>query len=177
MPTLLAARPLLFVALCTPLLFSSACDEDTDAQSSDTESTTDTEVPSTGEDASSSGEAPSSYAELAGDYVEPFPGGMTLHGLTPTGWTVDYGAGPILQTVVETDDDAGWVVLEDDAAGTFSRNDWTIDETGQLRYCTAAFSAATAEDAVAADLSDTSDLDGVGCGGMFPWSALEPADG
>lgn len=179
MQTLFAARPLLVAALCSPLLLSTGCDDDADgAETSDTDASSSgsgSDASSTGGDGSSSGAAASTYADLAGDYIEPFPGGMTLHSLTPSGWSLDYGEGPIAQSVVQTDDDAGWVVLEDDAAGTFSRNDWTFDDAGLLRYCTAAFGAATAEDAVAADLSDTSDLDGVGCGGMFPWSTLEPA--
>ncbi len=124
-------------------------------------------------DESSTGDGASGYADLAGDYVETYPGGMTLHALTATSWSVDYGQAPIEQVVVLMDDDAQWVVLEDVGAGTFSRNDWAYDDAGLLRYCTGAFGQASAQDAAAAAPSDPSDFDGVGCGGMFPWSTLE----
>ena len=124
----------------------------------------------------STGEAEVGYADLAGEYVEPFPGGMTLHTLSADAWVIDYGTGPISQAVAQIDDEARWVVLEDDTLGTFSRNDWTFDDEGVLRYCTGAFGAESIEAAITAPSSDAGDLDGTGCGGMFPWSALEPAE-
>ena len=124
---------------------------------------------------SSTGETAIGYADLAGDYIEPFPGGMATHALTPTSWTTDYGDSPIEQSVAQVDDDAQWVVLED-GTGAFSRNDWAFDGDGNLRYCAAVFGAASAEAAAEAPVSDAGDFDGVGCGGMFPWSLLEPAE-
>jgi len=151
-------------------------DGSTSGSSGEAESSTGTPGGSSsgGEDTDSTGDVAIGYADLAGDYVEPYPGGMTLHTLSAEIWIVDYGTGPLEQSVVQIDDDARWVVLED--AGTYSRNDWTFDDEGVLRYCTGAYGAESAEAAVAAPMSDARDLDGTGCGGMFPWSTLEPVE-
>jgi hypothetical protein len=91
-----------------------------------------------------------------------------------TRWDQLADFGDALFHVGSFDNAARFVVAQADAAnefspGLWSRFDWTWD-AGELYYCTAAFDAASADDALAAPASDPGDL-AVGCGG-FPWSRL-----
>ncbi len=128
---------------------------------------------SEGGESSSGGEAVS-YADLHGDYVDNFDGSHTL---SAEAWTQAYmGMNPFALVIEQVDDDLQWVAGEEGDGGTYGRHDWAVDGDGQLRLCTGAFGEATLQDAIDAPASDTSDFDGVGCGGAFSWSILTPAE-
>ena len=121
---------------------------------------------------SSSGETGNDELEIIGEWIEPFPGGMTTHVITSESWTQtisDFGS--FGYDIEAFDNAARWVVGRDQDDRSYSRFDWTWEDDA-LHYCTSAFGLATVEDALAAPMADESDLDG-GCSG-FPWSALEP---
>jgi hypothetical protein len=65
----------------------------------------------------------------------------------------------------------------------YSRVVWTKPEDGSFYYCTATYGCETPDQTLAGDdddenhvcdapMVDETDLDGVGCGGAFPWSLL-----
>ncbi|NLN62736.1 MAG: hypothetical protein GX146_07650 [Myxococcales bacterium] len=62
--------------------------------------------------------------------------------------------------------------LADNGDGTFSRYDWTVQESA-LYYCQIEYAAASLDDAQANDTANRSDLADSGCGG-FPWTLLTP---
>ncbi len=127
-----------------------------------------------GEGSSSTGQDAIGIADVAGTYIETYgPGKMDFqtHIVTATDWTIDFGSGIGVNTYEEIDDEQRWVA-GNDGAGTYTRYDWGLDDDGNLRYCTAVFGAETLQAAIDAPPSDREDFDGVGCGGMFPWSLL-----
>uniref|UniRef100_A0A7S0P551 Uncharacterized protein n=1 Tax=Calcidiscus leptoporus TaxID=127549 RepID=A0A7S0P551_9EUKA len=60
--------------------------------------------------------------------------------------------------------------------GLFSRFDWTTDHDNKVYMCQSVYDADSTDTATNAETADVNDLDGVGCGGAFPWSALTPKE-
>jgi hypothetical protein len=156
---------------------STTDDSTTDDSTTDGESSTgDDGSSSTGGDGSSStGDVAIGIADVAGTYIETYGPGKTdfqTHIVTATDWTIDFGEfGMAVHTYEQINNEERWVA-GDEGDGTYTRYDWDLDDDGNLRYCTAVFGAATLQDAIDAPASDRDDFDGVGCGGMFPWSLL-----
>lgn len=137
---------------------------DTEASDTDDSDTDDSEDTMTNDDP----------LALIGEYTDDFGGG---HSVSMTVWVQTADFGTFTYTLGSYDNDAMWVVGEDTAAeegAAFSRFDWTVDDSGQMWFCTAAFGAATEQDAIDAPASDPSDPASTGCGMMFPWSQLNP---
>ena len=145
------------------------------AESSTGDETTGDET--TGDESSSStGTQAIGIADVVGTYIETYGPGKTdfqTHIVAVDTWTIDFGGdfGMAVHTYEEVNDNERWVAGAD-GAGTYTRYDWDIDDDGNLRYCSAAYQAATLQDAIDAPPSDRDDLDGIGCGGAFPWSVL-----
>lgn len=188
----IAAQPL---ALTAALFFFPACDDadgdggetETAASTSgateqgttadgETDATETTPASESGDESgsTSTGDPAGAYADLYGKYLDNFGGSHTL---SAEGWTQAYmGMDPFTLVIEQVDDDLQWVAGVEGEAGTYGRHDWAVDDDGQLRLCTGAFSEATLQDAIDAAPSDATDFDGVGCGGMFGWSVLTPAE-
>jgi len=143
---------------------------DTDASDTDTDTDADTDT-DTDTDAD---------ADLAinGSYLDGFG---TSHTVTNTLWTQTYGQyTPSNFNVTSYDNDAGYVIAENDAgndfnAGEFSRFDWFVDGDENIWYCQTTYTAATADDALATPRANDSDVTVSGCGDYnFSWTNLTP---
>lgn len=154
---------------------STTDDSTTDDSTTDGESSTGDDGSTGGDGSSSTGDVAIGIADVAGTYIETYGPGKTdfqTHIVTATDWTIDFGEfGMAVHTYEQINDEERWVA-GDEGDGTYTRYDWDLDDDGNLRYCTAVFGAATLQDAIDAPASDRDDFDGVGCGGMFPWSLL-----
>ena len=131
----------------------------------------------TGHDSGESGDSDSGESGtgegivIAGMWIETYRGGMVTHTIDDATWTQDDAEfGPLSLTVVSFDNDTRTVIADDGTAFSKLQWAWTDDDT-QLWYCTAAFGAASAEEAEAADDADASDPASGGCG-PFAWSML-----
>lgn len=145
---------------------------DTDASETDA---SDTESPGTDGSDSEDTEAMTNDDPLGiiGEYTDDFGGG---HSISMTQWVQNSDFGTFTYNVGSFDNDAMWVAAEDaDNAGSFTRFDWTVDDSGQQWFCQAVFEAASEEEAIDAPASDPADPATAGCGMMFPWSQLNPA--
>ncbi len=115
--------------------------------------------------------------EIIGEWREEFAPGMGIdHVILEDRWDQLADFGDAIFHIEGYDNDARWVIAVGDPANEFgadlySKFNWSWDGT-DLYYCTAAFDAATFEDAMATPNADDGDL-ASGCGG-FPWSLLMP---
>ena len=121
--------------------------------------------------------APMTGFPLAGSWVDEFG---TEHAITETSWVQTAGGMASTFELLDVDTEEGRIIAANDAAnpfnpGLFSRFDY-VDTGADLFYCQAAFDAATVEAAAAPAPSDTTDPATSGCGGMFPWTRLLPAN-
>lgn len=110
--------------------------------------------------------------DLVGDYTTNFDGTFTV-----TESTIDDGLGTY--AVLNFDNDAGWVVVQNDSDNGFnpdlySRFDWA-EVGGQLYVCQVTFDSASEEDATDVAPADASDPANDGCGG-FSWTAITPVE-
>jgi hypothetical protein len=115
---------------------------------------------------------------IAGSYTDAFGG---QHEIASDTWvqTGDFGSGPVTSTFLLTryDNDARWVVGQNDAANAFnpgkwSRFDWATVQAA-LYFCQTRYDAADEAEALAATPADATDPKTAGCGG-FAWTALTP---
>jgi hypothetical protein len=118
----------------------------------------------------------STSPEIQGVWVDGF--GFS-HWVTAEQWQSGWGPTALRFVIVEQNDDAMWLVAENDAdnefnPGLFSRFEWTFSDE-QLYYCQSVFDAPSADDAATADPADASDLES-GCNG-FGWSSLTEGQG
>jgi len=120
------------------------------------------------------GLTPATAPAVLGGWVDDFETGHTV---TESGWTV--GAGEAASRYIFTAVGAGWAVAFNDVdnafgAGLWSRFDWvTVD--GATYMCQSAYDAPDAATARAASADPSAPPEG-GCGGMFPWSLLNPSE-
>lgn len=156
----------------------SGSDSDSAGSSSGDETGPGTTGDSTGDSSGDPGTSTGTMGlEIAGTWLEDIGGGdAILHAVDEAQWATSSPFGDALYHVETYDNDARWVVAQGDAGNEFfpelyNKFNWHWDGD-TLFYCTAAYDAATAEDAMAAPDADPGDLM-VGCGG-FPWSLLEP---
>ena len=111
--------------------------------------------------------------EIAGSWLDNYGGD---HVITDDAW-VSFGGSSTVHLTFH-DNDMNYTVGQNDAANTYnpelwSRFDWTVDASGQLWVCQAAYDAADEAAALSAPPADPLDPATTGCGG-FPWSSLSP---
>ena len=112
--------------------------------------------------------------DLVGEYIDNYD---TRHTITYNSWTQGMGDTASLFHISQYDNDAMWMVAQNDSenawsADLWSRFDWTWHE-GELWYCQTTYDAATEDDALAATAADATDPAAGGCNG-FSWSKLMP---
>jgi hypothetical protein len=105
---------------------------------------------------------------IAGTWSDPYGGETTVSNDAWVSWGYTHH-------LTRWDNDAGWVVGENDAAnptngGQWSRFDWAWVQ-GELWYCQTAYDAATEDAALATAPADAASPAAGGCGG-FPWTWL-----
>ena len=186
---------LVSITLLSTLTLASACDgdageEDTaaatdtggsddqaDAEASGDDSDDDSGGDSGGDSSGDSGgdeTGTDETIEIEGVWNEFFPpDGEVVHTITNTTWdqeSTDFGVNLTLESF---DNGTRSAIAYDGAAYSKLQWTWTDDDT-RLWYCTAVFSARTAEEAQAGPDADATDPANGGCGG-FSWSNLTPA--
>ncbi len=112
--------------------------------------------------------------EVIGEFIDDWD---TRHTVANDLWTMGEGDGASLFHISQYDNDAMWLVAQNDSnnawsADLWSRFDWTWYE-GELWYCQTAYGAATETDAVATAAADATDPATTGCGN-YPWTKLMP---
>lgn len=143
-------------------------DDDGDAGADPTDGHHDTEGH---HDSDASDDSGGEGIAIAGTWIETYRGGMITHTIDDATWTQDDAEfGPFDLTVVSFDNATQTVIADDGAAFSKLQWAWTDGDT-QLWYCTAAFGAASAEEAEAAADANPSDPAAGGCG-EFAWSML-----
>jgi hypothetical protein len=111
---------------------------------------------------------------IQGNYTDDFNGS---HVIQPTEWSVDYGGGPMLTSIV-SHDSAQRMLVGDLGGGNYSRFDWALhlgagDVEQSLYYCQSYPYVASADEAAALPRADATAPETGGCGG-FTWSRLGP---
>lgn len=111
---------------------------------------------------------------IVGVYTDAFGG---THDITADAWTQTYeGSQPTVFHIESFDDDAGWIVAQNDAANEYnpekySRFDWTRTADERLFYCQHVFDAESVEAAMGAAAPDATDPQTTGCS-EFAWTEL-----
>lgn len=118
-------------------------------------------------------DGPDGTLEIVGDYVDQWGNAVEI---TSQSITL---AGMGRYNVAEFDNNANWVVAENDAAneyfpGMWSRFDWT-EHGGDLYLCQIAYADESLEAAKDTEAPDATDPASAGCGG-FGWTLLAPAE-
>jgi hypothetical protein len=115
---------------------------------------------------------PENDIEISGDYADDFGGPLSF-----TNEGLDQGGDMLFFTKI--DNENNFAIGINSESALFNACAWSViawhEEDDVLYFCQEVFSAPSECDAVEAELPDPTDLDG-GCGGMFAWSVLTPAE-
>ena len=159
-----------------------ATDGDTgsDTDTSDTSDTMDTTDTS---DTTDTGDTDTSDTDT-GDTGDVEPVDLAIAGHWTDSWgshhMVDntmWDSGWALYNITQFDNDAGWIVAQNDVSNFYnpelwSKFEWTTDSEGEYHYCQTAYDAADEQAAIETAGADMSDL-AAGCGG-FSWTKMRP---
>jgi hypothetical protein len=110
--------------------------------------------------------------EIAGSWVDNY---MQMHEISDARWATTSMDFSFAYTIDHFDNEAEFLVGQDEGDMTWGKFEWTNDAEGSLWYCQTAFGESTPAAAEAAAAADRTDPAVGGCGGMFPWSRLDPA--
>lgn len=112
--------------------------------------------------------------EIAGVYVDAYG---TTHAIDAATWAMASAYGDSAFHVSRWDNDADYLLAENDAANAWSAELWSrfdwIEVDGHLFFCQTAYDAADEETAGATPRANDTDPAGGGCGG-FAWTDLTP---